>query len=70
MEHPASAKIDWWKVTNPTLVWWVERSLLRPEVWQSRMTCIRQKHYSSALLRLLRRDDAAFMAVGAEGPEK
>lgn len=69
MQHPAKAKVDWRKVTNPTLIWWMEWGLVRPEVWQGRMTGIRQKPENSALLRLLRRHDAALVAANAEGPE-
>lgn len=69
MKHPAYAKIDWRKVTNPTLVWWLEWGLLRPEVWHGRMTAIRRKPDNSALLRLLRRHDAALHASGVDGAE-
>ena len=70
MEHPATPEIDWRKVTNPTLIWWIERGLVRPEIWRGRMTGIRQKPDNSALLRLLHRHDAALRARGAEGMER
>ncbi len=69
MEHRSTAKIDWRKVTNPTLVWWVKTGLVRPEIWQGRMTGTRRKADNSALLRLLRRHDAAHRASGVEEAE-
>ena len=63
MGRTAGARIDWRKVTNPTLIWWVERGLVRPLIWRGRMTAIRQKPCKSKLLRLLRRCDAV---VGVE----
>ena len=65
----AGPRVDWRKVTNPTLVRWVETGMVRPEIHQGRMTAIRQKPDDSALLRLLRRYDAAVLAAIAEGSE-
>ncbi len=61
--------IDWRKVTSPTLQWWVEAGLVRPLIWQGRMTAIRQKRDNSALFHLLRRLDAGVAAAGREGDQ-
>lgn len=67
MGRVADPRIDWRKVTSPTLIWWVEWGLVKPVIWQERMTAIRQKPCNSALLRLLRRCDAAVGVEDCEG---
>ena len=60
-------RVDWRKVTSPTLQWWVDTGLVQPLIHQGRMTAIRQKRDNCALFRLLRRLDAATSAAGRKG---
>lgn len=54
----AGPDIDWRKVTHQAMVSRVEWGLVQPVLHQGRMTAIRRKADTSALLRLLRRSDA------------
>ena len=54
----AGPDIDWRKVTHQALVSQVEWGLVQPVLHQGRMTAIRRKADTSALLRLLRRSEA------------
>lgn len=56
--HVRKRKKDWRKVTNLELNRRVETGLVQPVIYQGRMVGIRRKPDNSALLRLLRRNDA------------
>lgn len=63
-------KPDWRKVTNAALMRRAETGLVRPILYRGRMTAIRHKPDNSALLRLLRRQDAALMTQIKRGAER
>lgn len=57
---------DWRKVTLADLQWRIEIGLWRPVIYRGAMRAIAQKPDNSALLRLLRRMDAAVRNVEGE----
>lgn len=60
--------VDWRKVTIDELFRRVETGLVAPLIYRGRVTGIRQKADNSALLRLLRRLDAAHGTDRETGP--
>lgn len=59
----AGPKPDWRKVTNLALMERVEAGLVQPVLYAGKLAAIRRKPDNSALLRLLRRQDALCAAV-------
>ena len=61
--HCTGEKPDMRKVTPCALIQRIETGLVRPVLYRGRMTAIAQKADNSALLRLLRRQDAQCVSL-------
>lgn len=53
----AQARVDYRKVTNDQLLWWIETGRVRPVLYRGKLTAIDRKPDDTALFRLLARSD-------------